>query len=128
MCKDNRGGGLVMKIKKILLAIGVLLLVIGFASCGNNDQSSEPNDVEQNNTGEQENNAGENDAEDSGEPVELHVAALKSAYGDEAWKKIVADYEEANENVTVKLTIEKNLEEVVRPQMQAGDYPDVFLL
>src|SRR5699024_3109537 len=121
MCEDNRGGVLVMRIKKILLAIGVLLLVIGLAACGNNNQSSEPNEGEQNNTGEQENNEGENTAGNSGEPVELHVAALKSAYGDEAWKKIVADYEAANENVTVKLTIEKNLEEVVRPQMQAGD-------
>src|SRR5699024_12470376 len=62
------------------------------------------------------------------EPIELKMAALKSAYGDEAWKKIVEEYENQNENVTIELISEKNLEEVIRPQMQAGDYPDVVLL
>src|SRR5699024_1943780 len=49
-------------------------------------------------------------------------------YGKEVWENIIDDYEAKHENVTIELTAEKNLEEVVRPQMQAGDYPDIFLL
>ncbi|GGJ57988.1 carbohydrate ABC transporter substrate-binding protein [Virgibacillus salexigens] len=58
----------------------------------------------------------------------LHVAALESGYGGDMWTKITDAYEAANENVTVELTVEKNLEEVIRPNMQAGEYPDVLLL
>ncbi|WP_200410882.1 carbohydrate ABC transporter substrate-binding protein [Virgibacillus salexigens] len=58
----------------------------------------------------------------------LHVAALESGYGGDMWTKIADAYEAANENVTVELTVEKNLEELIRPNMQAGEYPDVLLL
>src|SRR5699024_1342374 len=62
------------------------------------------------------------------EEVTLHLAALESAYGKEGWEQIIENYEALNENVTIDLTIAKNIEEVIRPEMQAGNYPDVFLL
>lgn len=103
-----------MKLRNVLVTLSLLLLTLGLMACAEKtdpDNSPMP-DIEP--------------LED--EEVTLHVAALKSAYGDEAWKKIVEDYEASHENVKIELTIEKNLEEVVRPQMQAGEYPDVFLL
>lgn len=112
-----------MKFKHILLSFALLLLTVALVACGSDDKEDETpkdsGDATENNDSEEK---------DSDEPQTLHVAALESAYGDEAWKKIASDFEAKFDNVTVELTIEKNLEEVIRPQMQAGDYPDVFLL
>lgn len=66
--------------------------------------------------------------ETTGEKVTLNVAALESGYGDEMWQEVADAYEAANENVEIDLTLAANLEEVIRPNMQAGDYPDVVLL
>lgn len=101
-----------MKLKNLLLALALMLLTVGLVACGGNDDDSGAGDKEA--TGDEE--------------VTLHLAALESAYGKEGWQKIIEGYEAVNENVTIDLTIEKNLEEVIRPEMQAGDYPDVFLL
>lgn len=58
----------------------------------------------------------------------LHVAALESAYGKDMWTKIADAYGEANPKINVELTVDKNLEEVISPNMKAGNYPDVVLL
>ncbi|MFZ2538811.1 MAG: carbohydrate ABC transporter substrate-binding protein, partial [Oscillospiraceae bacterium] len=58
----------------------------------------------------------------------LKVAALESAYGPDAWKEVVKAFEALNEGVTVELTIDKNIEDVIGPLMKAGDYPDVVHL
>ncbi|KON90456.1 carbohydrate ABC transporter substrate-binding protein [Sporosarcina globispora] len=68
-----------------------------------------------------------NGASESEEKV-LKVAALESAYGKDMWHQVAESYEAMNEGVKVELTIEKNLEEVIRPNMQAGEFPDVLLL
>src|SRR5699024_8230183 len=100
-----------MKIKNLLLAALFAVLMVTLAACGSDDN----------------NDSGADGASDD-EEVTLHLAALESAYGKEVWENIIDDYEAKHENVTIELTAEKNLEEVVRPQMQAGDYPDIFLL
>lgn len=114
-----------MKRKTWLLTLLVAMVVLVLAACGGN--SNNDGDKDANKDG---NNAANNENASNGdkEEVELHLAALNSAYGEEGWEKVIEAYEAANENVTVKLTIEKNLEEVIRPQMQAGEYPDVVLL
>lgn len=43
------------------------------------------------------------------------------------WEKVCDAFEVANEGVTVELTIDKNLEDVIDPAMKAGDYPDVIM-
>lgn len=58
----------------------------------------------------------------------LKVAALESAYGSDMWKKVAAAFEKRNPNVTVQLTTDKNIEDVISPKMKAGDYPDVVHL
>ncbi len=57
----------------------------------------------------------------------LKVAALESAYGSEMWQEVAAAFEEQT-GVTVELTTDKNLEDVIGPSMKAGDYPDVIHL
>ncbi len=57
----------------------------------------------------------------------LEVAVLNSAYGDQMWKDVCAAFT-AETGIEVKLTAEANLEEVISPAMQGGDYPDVVHL
>lgn len=107
----------------LILTSGVLML----AGCGN---SAGETDKITNGTENSESNTKESDSETNTEaaPQVLKVAALESAYGADMWKEIAAAFEEKNEGVTVELKIEKNLEDVITPQMKAGDYPDVVHL
>ncbi|MBV7505569.1 carbohydrate ABC transporter substrate-binding protein [Bacillus sp. sid0103] len=68
------------------------------------------------------------DGKDSGNKQTLQVAALESAYGKDMWTKVIDAYEDANQNVNVELTVDKNLEDAISPNMKAGNYPDVVLL
>lgn len=102
-------------VKNLLLASMFAILMVTLVACGGKDDNDSSGDA---------NSDGASDDEE----VTLHLAALESAYGKEVWENIIEDYEAKHENVTIELTAEKNLEEVVRPQMQAGDYPDIFML
>ncbi|MFU0789924.1 MAG: carbohydrate ABC transporter substrate-binding protein [Virgibacillus proomii] len=99
-----------MKRIKWLLSLSLILAIFSLAACsdGGKEEKSSDSDGEGKTT--------------------LQVAALESAYGADIWKDIAKSYEKVNPNVKVELMIEKNLEEVVRPNMQAGKYPDVMLL
>ena len=57
----------------------------------------------------------------------LKVAAVETAYGKAMWENVCDAFEAANEGMTVELTIDKNLEDVIDPAMKAGDYPDVIM-
>lgn len=95
--------------KKKLLIVGMIaLLSVGLIACQNGGNQK----------------AGAN----GDKKTVLHLAALESAYGKDMWTKIADAYEAANPNVKVELTVDKNVEEVVSPQMKAGNYPDVVLL
>lgn len=101
-----------MKNKKSIILISFLFVGLILAAC------SKGEDV----------NSKESEESVGGKETTLHVAALESAYGTEMWDQIAESYEAANKNINIELTIEKNLEEVIRPNMQAGEYPDVLLL
>jgi len=105
-----------MKLRNFLLALSLILVAFGLAACGGDED------------GNADSGSNDDGSGNDGEEVTLHVAALESAYGKEVWENIAEQYEALNDNVTIDLTIAKNLEEVIRPEMQAGDYPDVFLL
>ncbi len=64
---------------------------------------------------------------DKKEDAVLKVAVLDSAYGSQMWKD-VCDAFTAETGIKVELTAEANLEEVISPAMQGGDYPDVVHL
>ncbi len=103
-----------MKLKKKLWLTGMTaLLSFSLIAC----QSNETAKVDESGSGK-----------DSGEKQTLHVAALESAYGKDMWTKVIDAYEAANPNVDVELTVDKNLEDVISPNMKAGNYPDVVLL
>ncbi len=56
------------------------------------------------------------------EDVTIKVAAIETAYGSEMWQK-VTDAFTAQTGIKVELTTDKNLEDVIGPSMQGGDYP-----
>ncbi len=109
----------------LLCVAMVASLVVG---CGGNDEPV----VED--TPAVEDEAADTDAEaDSDDPyaayagTTIKVAAIETAYGSDMWQK-VADAFTAETGIAVELTTDKNLEDVIGPSMQAGDYPDVVHL
>lgn len=58
----------------------------------------------------------------------LKVAAFDGGYGKEMWVEVTNKFMENNPGVTIELTAETNLEEVISPLMKAGDYPDFVYL
>lgn len=64
---------------------------------------------------------------DANEETILKVAAIETAYGSEMWQQ-VADAFTAETGIKVELTTDKNLEDVIGPSMQGGEYPDVIHL
>ena len=101
--------------KKVLLSRAALLAAVSLAACGNNSNSTSKTDS----TTQQG---------ASKEKVTLKLAALESGYGAEMWPAIIKAYEEANPNVKVELTQDKEIEDKITPQMKAGDYPDIVML
>ena len=65
-------------------------------------------------------------AEETGEGQVVKVAAVETAYGADIWKNVAAEFEAAT-GITVELTVDKNLEDVISPDMKAGNYPDVIM-
>ena len=61
------------------------------------------------------------------EATTITVAAIETAYGSEMWTK-VAEAFTAETGIKVELTTDKNLEDVIGPSMQGGEYPDVIHL
>ena len=96
-----------MKKKKVISALLVTAMAASLlAGCGNN---------------------GDKPASGGGEQV-LKVAAFEGGYGAEMWSEVVAAFEASHPGVTVELTVDKKLEDVISPSMKAGDYPDVVHL
>lgn len=58
----------------------------------------------------------------------LKIAAFQGGYGKAHWEKMAENFEKAHEGVTVELQIESNIEEIIRPQIQSGNIPDLIYL
>ncbi len=84
--------------KKILVMLLAAVLVLGLFAC----------------TPEEEENV-------------LKVAAIETAYGAQMWVDVCKAFEEQT-GIKVELTTDKNLEDVISPSMQGGEYPDVIHL
>ncbi|MBR6770131.1 MAG: carbohydrate ABC transporter substrate-binding protein [Lachnospiraceae bacterium] len=56
----------------------------------------------------------------------LKVAAFEGGYGADMWTQVVDAFEASHPGVTVELTVDKKIEDVITPSMKAGDYPDVI--
>jgi N-acetylglucosamine transport system substrate-binding protein len=57
----------------------------------------------------------------------IKVAAIETAYGSEMWEEVSKAFTEET-GIEVELVTDKNLEDVIGPSMQGGDYPDVIHL
>lgn len=106
--------------KKILAIVMMSLMMVSVAACGEKEEAPAP-----------ETPGAETPADNSGDKVEektLKIAGLDGGYETEHWKKLAEKFEGSHEGVTVELTFEKNIEEVLRPQIQAQDVPDLIYL
>ena len=106
-----------MRKKKILsLALALAMTASLLAGCGGQPASSSGSSV----SGDQS----------STETETISVAALASGYIDtypNMWQE-VCDAFTAETGIQVELTLEKNLEDVIGPAMQGGEFPDVIHL
>ena len=95
-----------MKMKKLLCLALAGMMTFSLAACGSKDE-------------------GNGEGKEDGKT--LKVAVVETAYGASMWEKVCDAFEAANEGVTVELTIDKKLEDVITPDMKAGNYPDVIM-
>jgi N-acetylglucosamine transport system substrate-binding protein len=92
------------------------------AGCGSSTGTA---DSGSDNTGSAQTTETTGDAAATGRSIS--VAAIETAYGSEMWQE-VADAFTAETGIAVELTTDKNLEDVIGPSMQGGEYPDVVHL
>ena len=100
-----------MKRRWLSLFLCVSLAVTALAGCGGSSDA----------TGEDGNST------ESGGDTTIKVAAIETAYGSEMWEQVCEAFTEQT-GIQVELTTDKNLEDVIGPSMQGGDYPDVVHL
>lgn len=93
-----------MKFKKLSLILAMAITATSFVGCGSKS------------------------GDDSAEEEVLNIAAFEGGYGKEHWEEMKEKFEAANEGVKINLTVASNLEEVIRPQIQAGNVPDLIYL
>ena len=111
------------KILSLLLASAMSLSLL--AGCG-----GAPQTPAQSSNPPASSSSSQNGSEPSAPAGPIKVAALSSGYIDaypDMWKEVCQAFT-AETGIEVTLTLEKNLEDVIGPSMQGGDYPDVVLL
>ena len=107
--------------KKLLALVLVFMLALGVLSaCGTPPADTSTPPAEDSTT-----------PDDGGDVVEpagsIKVAAIETAYGTQMWTDVCAAFTEAT-GIEVELVTDKNLEDVIGPAMQGGEYPDVIHL
>ncbi len=105
--------------RSFLMAAGVTAAALGLTACGADSQS---NSTADNSTPESQGTEAKG---------EISVAALSSAYVETypaLWEEICEAFTTETGIKVSNLTVDKNLEDVIGPSMQGGDYPDVVCL
>lgn len=104
---------------KKLLALSLAgCMAVSLAACGGGSASSAASSTASSATAESTATTGGT----------LKVAAIETAYGSAMWEAVCKAFEASHPGVTVELTTDKNLEDVIGANMKAGDYPDVVHL
>ena len=129
--------------KNMKMALLAVVAAFTFAACGNNANTEKP--AEESKTEEsastEENKTEESKEEttDEKEPAEeqategdkafagktLTLAGLDGGYGTEGWKKVIEGFEKLT-GAKVEYRFEKNIYDTIRPEIQAGNAPDVI--
>lgn len=118
-----------MKMKKVISTLLVTAMTASLlAGCGSSESSNETSQADSSAETTQSEQAADSDSEAVVEEQVLKVAAFEGGYGADMWSEVVAAFEASHPGVTVELTIDKKLEDVISPSMKAGDYPDVVHL
>ena len=119
-----------MKLKKILaLGLSLALSASLLAGCANNGGETSPTPGASTPVTEPSKTP-ETTPDNTASDVTISVAALASGYSDTyapMWQE-VCDAFTAQTGIKVELTEDKNLEDVIGPAMQGGEYPDVVHL
>lgn len=105
--------------KKIIALLLVFVMTLSMVACSSTTGQS----TETTNASTSETESTEAVASD----VTITVAAIETAYGSEGWVE-VADAFTAQTGIKVELTTDKNLEDLIGPAMQRGEFPDVIHL
>lgn len=120
-----------MKMKKVISALLTVTMTAALlAGCGGSDSGAKAPAADNS----EETAASSGEAADqtqeapAAEEQTLKVAAFEGGYGADMWSEVVAAFEASHPGVTVELTVDKKLEDVISPAMKAGDYPDVVHL
>lgn len=118
-----------MRLKKIMaLTCAAAMAAASLAGCSGQAAKSTTNAAAASAEGEESVAADKEAPAEGGLKGTLKVAAFDGGYGTEMWKEVTQKFMENNPGVTIELTAEKNLEEVISPLMKAGDYPDIVYL
>lgn len=115
-----------MKMKKIISVLAVTAMSVSLlAGCGGSGDTTTASEEA---APAEEGQTEETGSEETVEEQVLKVAAFEGGYGAEMWSEVVAAFEASHPGVTVELTVDKKIEDVISPSMKAGDYPDVVHL
>ena len=109
--------------KKWKTTLVALLAVFALTSCGNNKANDSSNNAASNKSSETEKSS--DNSEKAFEGKTLTLAGLDGGYGTKGWKKVIANFEKKT-GAKVEAKFEKNIHEVIRPEIQAGNAPDVI--
>lgn len=117
--------------KKMVAALLAAVMTVGtLAGCGQAPAAEEAPAAEQETEAPAETEAeAPAETETAEAPVlegTLKVAAFEGGYGADLWTEVAKAFEETHPGVTVELTVDKKIEDVITPGMKAGDYPDVI--
>ena len=110
-----------MKLKKVASVFMAAAMAASVTACGSSGGTSTASAEA---GGSQE--ASKDSAGGSAEGQTLKVAAIETAYGAQMWKDVCAAFE-AQTGAKVELIIDKKLEDIITPDMKAGNYPDVIM-
>lgn len=127
--------------KNIKMSLLAIVAAFTFAACGNNAEETKTDDTtteqtttedsteqttdESKDTGSAETTDGEATGDKAFEGKTLTLAGLDGGYGTAGWEKVIAKFEEMT-GAKVEYRFEKNIYETIRPEIQAGNAPDVI--
>ncbi|MCT4544247.1 MAG: carbohydrate ABC transporter substrate-binding protein [Vallitalea sp.] len=109
--------------KKLLTLLISVCLITSLAACSSNTKPTTSENEKQ----EKQKPQKQQKAQKPQEKV-LKIAGLNGGYGVEHWKELASKFEAANPGVKIELTLEKNIAEILRPQIQARNIPDIIYL
>ncbi|WP_243343140.1 carbohydrate ABC transporter substrate-binding protein [Anaerococcus sp. AGMB09787] len=115
------------KTKTILLTA---LTLFGLAACGGGQGNEAPanegsGEAQPTETAESTETAETTEGGGDFAGKTLKVAGLDGGYGTDGWNAVIAKFEEMT-GATVESKFEKNISEVLRPEIQSGNTPDVI--